>query len=344
MYSLKVIKMTLSNFELDILNNAVDIFRKTTGLDVDIKQDSHFEPIIRIKYQNNEFCFNVDVKPTINQAMFNINKQFELYRKNQLLITNYATPQMADQLKKMGILFIDLAGNAHINQPPIYIHIKGNKLTKIKKDPVKRLFRPAGLKVLFALLCNPGLEKTSYRVIMKAANVALGTVEIAMKELRELGYLIDLEKNNRKLVRRKKLLTRWVTAYPEQLRPELLKGYYKTEKEDWWTHINLEKYSAKWGGEIAAALITKFYRPKIATIYTNELDNRLLLENKMKKSSQGEIEIIQMFWGFEFNWQFENIVHPILVYADLVASDAPRNVEMAGRIYEQELHRFIQED
>lgn len=335
--------MALSSFDNELLKNAVDIFHRTTGLEVKINQKSNQGLVLQIRFQNQELFLDVDVKPNVNQVLLNINKM-DSTRKKQLLIIKFVTPSIADQFQKKNIPYIDSAGNAYINQPPLYIHLKGNKLSANKKEPIGRLFRTAGLKVLFALLCNPGLEKESYRKIMKTAYVALGTVEIAMKELQRRGYLIELGKNNRKLVRKKRLLERWVMTYPEQLRPGLVKGYYQTKKQDWWKDIKLVKYNAQWGGEIGAALITNFYRPKIITIYSDKIDNRLLLENKMRRGTPGEVEIVQKFWDFEFDWKFKDIVHPILVYADLMASETPRNVEIAELLYEQELYRFITED
>jgi hypothetical protein len=74
-----------------------------------------------------------------------------------LLVAKYINGQMAEQLKQDGIEFIDTAGNAFINQPPLYIFIKGNRPPDIVKHiPVKRTFKPAGLRTIYAFLCNPG--------------------------------------------------------------------------------------------------------------------------------------------------------------------------------------------
>ena len=44
----------------------------------------------------------------------------------------------------------------------------------VKAEPVKRLFKPSRLKLIFALLSNPGMEKATCRDMAKAAKVALG--------------------------------------------------------------------------------------------------------------------------------------------------------------------------
>ncbi len=98
----------------------------------------------------------------------------------------------------MGIHFIDTAGNAFVNAAPLYIFVKGEKPDKVlKTKPVKRLFKPGGSKLIFALLNNPGIEKSTYRELAKATNLALGTVDVVITGLKDLGFLIDLGKKGR---------------------------------------------------------------------------------------------------------------------------------------------------
>lgn len=60
-----------------------------------------------------------------------------------------------------------------MRQPPIYIFAKGNKPPDVfKQVPHKQAFRPIGLRVIFAFLCNPDLVKKPYREIAAAADVA----------------------------------------------------------------------------------------------------------------------------------------------------------------------------
>ncbi len=125
-----------------------------------------------------------------------------------LLVTKHIDTQMADELKQNGTEFIDTAGNAFINQPPLYIFIKGNKAGIIKTPSPKRTFRPAGLKVIYAFLCNPGLENRTYREIAAETGVALGTVDWIIKERKELRFLLDEGKRGQRLIQKKNLLQR----------------------------------------------------------------------------------------------------------------------------------------
>lgn len=68
------------------------------------------------------------------QVKKRLNKLVELHaiQKNEvphqfLLATEYVPPEAAIRLHNNGIQFIDTVGNAFINQPPVFIFVKGNK-------------------------------------------------------------------------------------------------------------------------------------------------------------------------------------------------------------------------
>lgn len=346
--------MQTNRVDIVILKKALGIFIKTTKLVIDQTAqrtacDTSIGPdaLIRIAFQNMEWHFAVNVKKRLTRATIGIAvQQLRKYVQKGLLVTRYVTPQMADLLKEMDIPFIDTVGNVYINEPPLYIFIKGNKLrAPYQHAPLPaRAFRPAGLKVVYALLCNPGLENAPLREIAREAAVALGTVGIVIGNLRQMGYLIVMGTRGRRLTRKDNLLTRWVTAYPEQLRPKLILGRYRTENYDWWKNADLNKFKAYWGGEIAAAVLTKYLKPQNAIIYTHQPLGNFLLNNRIKKDPNGNIEILKVFWKFKYLWQYPNLVHPILVYADLLATGDRRNIETARIIYEQKIAGFIRED
>ena len=46
---------------------------------------------------------------------------------NQVVVLLQVTGDKAEALRKEGVQFIDTAGNGYINQPPLYLFVKGNK-------------------------------------------------------------------------------------------------------------------------------------------------------------------------------------------------------------------------
>lgn len=345
--------MVRKNIENEILQCVLEVFKKNVALPVDIEKEADVtlqnlkaDWLLRITVQGTELRFYAEVKTNITKAGIGmILLQKAKFPYQTLLVTRHVTAQMAEQLKQDDIQFIDTAGNAYINQPPLYIFVKGNKPPDIfRHPPLKRAFKPAGLRVIYAFLCNPGLENKTYRDIAEVADVALGTVGWIIRDLKEMGYLLDMGKRGYKLIQKENLLKRWLTDYPEKLRPKLVLGHFRGPY-DWWQQKTLNPVYAQWGGELAAAKLTKYLKPEVITIYTTPQQLKpLLIENRLKKDPEGDVEILNRFWTPLETWQYEDMVHPILVYADLMATGNQRNIETAKMIYEQYLVRHIRED
>jgi hypothetical protein len=334
-----------------ILEKALDVFRKTTNLEAEFQgyeyQDRGYpDAIMKITQNNVEYYFDIEVKLRLTKERIGlIAQQFMKYEEKGLLVTRYVTPQNADLLKDMDIPFLDTAGNAYINCPPLYVFIKGNRLKEPPRtELIQRAFRPAGLRVLFVLLCNPGTEKEPLREIARTANVALGTVDRVIKELEKMGYLIDMGRRGRRLVKKDDLLKRWITNYAEQLRPRQIIARFKAPEHFWWMDIDIQDFGALWGGETAAAILTKYLKPEVVTIYTLNPIGKLVLKNKLKKHPNGNVEILDIFWNFENDKTNKGLVHPILIYADLMATGDNRNIEVAGKIYDTAIVKYIKED
>ena len=343
--------METKDKEREILQKALEEFQKRTNLNAQIQYGNYdFDAILRIELNEMEWNFAAEVKKTVTPGTLGVfGRQLRIFPQKQkgLLITWYVTPQMADRMKKLGIQFIDTAGNAYIDEPPLFIFIKGNR--PIDRYPIEqpmRAFQPMGLKVVFALLCNPGLENEPFRKIAKVANAALGTVSWVIKDLKNIGHLIDRGKQGRHLIRKKGLLERWVDMYPARLRPKNIVGRYRAPDIDWWKNEELADLTAYWGGEVAAHKLDPYLKPQIVTIYTDQPIGELLLTHKMKKDPKGDIQIFKVFWHFEFHWQWHGLylVPPLLIYADLLATGDPRNIETADTIYGQHLAQLVQED
>ena len=345
-------KTTQETREVELLDKAREVLYATTGIRLVVEQ---FEPIAkdtRIDALGRIIAYGVDIplvieiklRPT-KTILGGVAQQLRQYPGQGMLVADYINPLMAERLKELNIWFLDAVGNAYINQPPICIYIKGNKPTeKFEKEVKNRAFQPTGLKIIFTFFCNPNLVNAPYRDIAHAANVALGTVGWVMRDLKELGYLIEPKKRDRYLTRKKELLDRWVTAYPEQLRPKLVIGKYTTNETAWWKNKKLQNLNAYMGGEIAAEYLTHYLKPYRKTIYVRGPAREMEVAFKLWKQPEGDVELLKTFWNEECEWQDNKIVHPILIYADLLATGDPRNIETAEIIYEREIAEYIRED
>jgi len=338
-----------------LIERAIKGFREATGLRIEVVEHLHdkADAVAYLRAGDTELRLAIEAKARPTRAFTGY--LYQKFTRNLpadrgLLVADHINPVMAERLKEQDIWFIDAAGNAYINHPPIYIYVKGNKLLEqIGKEPKPRAFQPMGLKVVFALLCHPELVNAPYREIAQVADVALGTVGWIITDLKNMGHIVEIDKRKRRLKEIKKLFDRWIEAYPEQLRPKLIIGKYTTTEPAWWKNTKLDKLPAYLGGELAGEYLTHYLTPEIKTVYVREKPQDLQLLFRMRKDPVGEIELLEAFWNAKCDYQNEmdaakKIVHPILVYADLLATGDPRNIETAEMIYEKNIARHLRED
>jgi len=349
----KGLGMNPKELENEILKNAAEACERETGVKVKIRHEvqatRRADAILTIHHNKAKIVLEAEVKNKITT----VNALLPLVKARNdpgkfILVTHQVSTRMAEKLRANGIQFMDEAGNVYVNQPQVYLFVKGNKNPTLTKPPmVGRIFKQTGLQVLFLLLCNRDLVNKPYRTIAAEAGVALGMVDRIMRELRELGFLEEMgTRRNRKarLVKKEALVERWITGFAEQLHPKLVHGRYKGDAA-WWNNAVLDPEIAQWGGEIAAAKLTGHLKPQDGIIYVDKhKPNDILRKYKLRKDPLGEVTLLYRFWDPGVIPANQDMVHPLLIYADLMATGEQRNLETARIIYEKYILRLVGED
>jgi hypothetical protein len=350
-----IMKRESEPIENNLLRQAVRAFNERfsglKGLEiiapVELPQEGkqRSDAVLCLRSGKRESSYHAEIKPRLSHAVRNLLvMQKASSDRPFLLVTQYVNPEMAEQLIRDGMEFIDTAGNAFISLGFLRIVSKGNLPGNKGLLPSPRLFKASGLKVVFALLSKPDLITDTLREIAAKSGVSLGTAAGIMEELKTRLYLIEDSRGIRRLIRRKDLFEAWVTAYPEQLRPKILLGRYRGE-HGWWHEKALQPAWTQWGGEVAASHLTNYLFPQEITIYLiGSRLNDFLFENKLGLDVEGNVEILERFWTMDAQAQERETVHPMLVYADLIASGNKRNVDTATIIYDQHLSGYLRED
>jgi hypothetical protein len=343
--------MQLREDETEVLQKAAEAFRRATGIRVRVQQLqprrgwTRADARLRFEFPQAERRFDAEVKQILDtQTLGQAIERMKRLPEKALLVTRYVNPSMAERLKGMDVPFLDTFGNAYLNAQPVFIYMKGQAPQRFPREKPTRAFVPAGLKVVFALLCRQKLTDEPFRTIAQTTDVALGTVAWVMDDLERLGHLLVMGKRGRRLIRKPQLLERWVGAFPNQLRPKLLLGRYAAPDPKWWQQTRIRDFHAYWGGEPAAARLTGYLKPELMTVYTRDKPARLLAAHRLRADPRGNVEILKAFWDMAVDWTNPEIVHPLLVYADLLATGDPRNIETAGRIYDEQLAGLVRED
>ena len=295
---------------------------------------------IGLRFGGCNIRYLVEVKRGLRPATLGaVTHQLATHKGNPLLVTDHVTPPLADALRAQGVEFIDAAGNAFLNQPPLLVFVKGQRPTDEGLAPERgRAFQATGLQVLFALLARPELVARPYREIAPAAGVAHGTVGWVMAELPGLGYLAEVG-GRRRLINGERLLDRWTEAYARTLRPKLLLGRFRGDM------AALHARTAQWpgglliGGELAAARLTRHLRPGTATLYAQAIDPRVLLKLVLKVDADGNVDFRRRFW--DFPGEEAQLTPTVLVYADLLAIGDARCLETAQLLRGQLLARLV---
>lgn len=271
--------------------------------------------------------------------------QLETAKGKKLLIAEYITPPLAMRLRELRVAFADAQGNAFIEEPPLFIWVVGHKpAAKPKAQRAARLLQPGGLKLVFALLCLPDLVNAPLRKLAAAANVALGTAAWVMDDLRNQGYVRDMGKRGRTLVNRRKLMNLWTDAYPHQLKPKLAPRHFTAPQPGWWRHLDLKNAGALLGGEPAGQRLTKHLKPEKVTLYLKQgLAPVMTATVLLPAESDGNVELVPVFWNFDGDARHPDIAPPLLVYADLLATGDDRCIETAKLIDEQYLAELTRE-
>lgn len=310
---------------------------------------------LTVTYGDHRRTFCVEVKTHLHHALIDrlLGDNIDTPPDQPLLIvTDQIGNKHADMLMKAGVGFLDMAGNAFLDLPGMYLAVTGRRAQVAPRKPNQgRAFQPSGLKLIFAFLTDPRLSSDPadalinepFRSIKQQTGVSLGSIWWILGDLQDAGYVIE-DGKVRLLVDRKNLLQKWVANYIDRLRPKQTSRRFAAPAPDWWRDVVLKAPNQLWGGEVAAAKMTGFLKPQIATVYAQPQAHDLILDAGLRSDPDGNVELIHPFWGNWAHAAHQDCTHPLLVYADLLASDIDRNLEVAQRVYNEYLRDIIEPD
>jgi len=251
-----------------------------------------------------------------------------------IIIAEVIYPAIREQMRKIGINYIDAGGNCYIKKNDWIVLLEGFK-TEVPRDTRKdRAFTKAGLVLLFHFLNDETYLNTTYRQMAEDYDIALGNINYIINSLKDQGFLIQVDKKQFRLTRKPALLEEWITAYEQKLKPTLYMGNFRFlngfDKD--WKKLPLKNQETQWGGEPAANILTNYLKPAKLTLYTVEPKTALVKKHRLVPDEKGNLAIYKKFWQFQ---NTEETVPPMLVYADLLNTNDPRNLETARRIYDE---------
>lgn len=297
---------------------------------------------LEVRVDGRRFRFRIHVEPHLtDSASSTLAPELS---SDDVVVTEHISSSAARLFRNRNIGYIDRVGNCFLHKGELYVLIETQKgYGASRRRRSGRAFQKSGLKIIFLLLEEADSVNDPYRKIADIVGVSHGTVRYVLEDLEKLGYIEQTSAGERLLSKREDLIKRWAERYGEVLRPRLLRGRYRSRDQALraaWKDIELDPKSSLWGGEPAADCTTGMLKPEVLTLYSREETSDLLKKLRAVPDPEGNIEILDIFWhDRDSQPSLEaggiSVVPPLLTYADLIASAAPRNVEVADLIYER---------
>ncbi|WP_146339529.1 type IV toxin-antitoxin system AbiEi family antitoxin [Nesterenkonia sp. NBAIMH1] len=244
-------------------------------------------------------------------------------------------PRAADAFREDGINYLDEAGNAHIRFADVLIDVRGripkpSLKTSMRPGPQKTLFTPRRAQVIFALLTWPELLSAPLRDIAFYSGASTGQAHDTIKLLRERQFITN--RNDDALTHRDELIDIWTSEYPSGLGSPTRERRFTGDPQ----HLVMDDDTVAYvSGEAAASEI----RHLTLTLYTSAFNARIAAANRWKRTeADANIFVRPQFW-LDPRRRSEEIPQgtvqrapELLIYADLMASREPRQIQMAKEL------------
>lgn len=261
-----------------------------------------------------------------------------------LLMTDYLTDEAVNLVRATrDVDYVDEAGNMLLRWPRFYIDIRGRRRAT-PRGRARPLATAGGTRVIFALLAVRSLHNVVYRDLELLSGVTVGTISQTINQLRRHGLL---ERRSKTLVRLRAsdLLELWISGYAQWLRPQLIVGHYRSAEslEALVQHLRRELPPEGWAltGGFAAEMMTRHYRGDTLGLFVRTWEPNRSQELRWLPDDHGPITVFRPFSdGLLMERRLLDeapIVHPLLVYAELIFDGRERSREAAEQVRERYL-------
>lgn len=287
---------------------------------------------LTIKRNDHESEWEVIYKPDVSLTQLQrLLSQAEPFNQ-KILISEYITSKAKKILRRNRIAYAEVVGNIFLETDDIYIFVETKKPIRNSQVTGNRAFTKTGMKVIFLLLNHPEYLNKPYRMLASQSGVGLDTISKVFKSLLKEQYILRLTDKKFIWNNQEKLMIKWVDEFGKILKPKLKITTCKSDddKRDW-KDVQLPK-DTYWGSVNAGELLTDYLIADTWTVYSEMDFFEIMKTMNWIPDPKGNITLIEKFWKDD---RSSSTVPPLLVYADLIDTTKPRNIEAAKIIYEK---------
>lgn len=260
-----------------------------------------------------------------------------------LLFTEYVTPGIGEVLRGLGLCYVDVAGNAWIQNPGLRVSVEGKRRVGPPKTHPKST-TPAALQLVYLLLKDTEWCRRPYREMADHTGLALGSIGWIMHALIHTGH-VARAKGGRSLKTPARLLTEWEEHWLDRLRPRLEPTVCMGKRDPGFARLlNSISREPGWfvGGELGAAQLLGDIEPTTATIHVPPGSVRECMRRlSVIPNREGNITLLETF-GNETGWEGSArervrphtppLADPLLLRAEILGSNDQRLRLMANEL------------
>ncbi|MGM9473771.1 type IV toxin-antitoxin system AbiEi family antitoxin [Pseudarthrobacter sp. YS3] len=257
---------------------------------------------------------------------------------SDFLLARALNAKTSARLRELGVNHGDLLGRLTVHAGNVVLELdrgsaaeRGINMSAVSpsgSSPRERthprpvdILSPKSAQLVFALLAWPELLHAPMRKIAATAGVSVGLVARTMQHLLQEGN-VDSRRHWTPRGRRE-VAAAWLASYPARLRPSLELDFLEGPPPS----ALQAPYAVTSGGAAVPDLIS----PSVSTLYVSEIQPDLIRDNRLRRGPQPNVRIRRRFWDDAAPWGADaiRVAPPLLVYADLLTSDDPREREVA---------------
>ncbi len=314
-----------------------------------VARDVYPEPdgvlVIKTPVGTKHFCVELKRTHLTREIVDSFVERTRTSRESWILFARLVGRPLGERMVASGQNFVDERGNLYLNiHDKLVARTQGRTVPRAERVQRGHGVRAAGYQALFTLLAEPSLLNASVRAIATHGGVSRQTVNDMRHRLIDEGYLTRRRNHYEWIVsRRVRLVEFWLAGYAATLRPALLVGSYRTKHDDvgaleaWIAERLRTEPMWRWGGAAAGNRLVGHYRGQTTTIHMVEPPSNLEERLQALRDPRGPLVILRAPGPISLEGDHRECVHPLLVYAELMASIDDRAHDLAHLLRERVL-------
>ena len=315
--------------------------RKVRALKLDRRTAPRVDARLRVTTPTGEVEMWVEVKRThLTRTTAEHLLRQAADQPNLLLFAPVVGRELGDFFVEQGLHFVDLAGNCFVQIGDQYLaRIQGQRAEV--RPPTEKALRAPAYRVLFALLLDAKLLDATARALAETSGgVSPQTANDVRARLLAQGAIVKTRKGITWVPgRRRQVLDTFVFGFP-LLASGLTIGRFRAKQV---TPAAIEADLTprlpaigewRWGGGAAAERLTGYYRGDRTILYVREPNLAAIRKLPLVPDPQGNVVLLRPPAPVGFSGPKPDVVHPLLVYADLLLEGHERAREAAAEIYD----------